>query len=85
MFISWVHCLIIFVCLSLDSFWPGSLLYMVTVLPAIWVAELAILDQKLAGDPQKCEANAFDSTFSIPGGVVRINDACFAGVLVPSA
>lgn len=28
------------------SFWPGSLLYMCTVLPAIWVAELNILEMK---------------------------------------
>ncbi|XP_031550110.1 transmembrane protein 26-like [Actinia tenebrosa] len=35
-------------------FWPGSFLYMCTVLPAIWVAELSILAEKEKQDPKEC-------------------------------
>ena len=53
------------------SIWPGSLLYMSTVLPAIWVAELAILDEKIASGVDNCELNAAKSDFSVGRGLVR--------------
>lgn len=54
------------------SIWPGSLFYMSTVLPAIWVAELAILDEKIASGVETCELNAAKSDFSVGRGLVRI-------------
>ena len=53
------------------SIWPGSLLYMATVLPAIWVAELAILDEKIASGVDNCEQNAAESDFTVGRGLVR--------------
>ena len=53
------------------SIWPGSLLYMATVLPAIWVAELAILDEKIAAGVDNCELNAAESDFTVGRGLVR--------------
>ena len=60
--------LIIF--LSAFSIWPGSLLYMTTVLPVIWVAELAILDEKIASGEENCTQNARESDFNVGRGLV---------------
>ncbi|KAL9954912.1 hypothetical protein ACROYT_G042498 [Oculina patagonica] len=52
--------------------WPGSLLYMLTVLPAIWVAELSILNEKVASGTDVCEVNAAKNDFAVGGGVIQI-------------
>lgn len=57
--------------MSYSSIWPGSLLYMTTVLPAIWVAELAILEEKTASGVDNCELIAAKSDFTIGRGLVR--------------
>lgn len=57
--------------MSYFSIWPGSLLYMTTVLPAIWVAELAILEEKIASGVDNCELNAAKSDFTVGRGLVR--------------
>lgn len=57
--------------MSYFSIWPGSLLYMTTVLPAIWVAELAILEEKTASGVDNCELIAAKSDFTIGRGLVR--------------
>jgi len=44
---------------------------MSTVLPAIWVAELGILDEKIASGVGDCEITAAKSDFSVGRGLVR--------------
>ncbi|EDO48561.1 predicted protein, partial [Nematostella vectensis] len=48
-------------------FWPSSLLYMATVLPSIWVAEMSILHAKQT-DPN-CESNSASTVYALGGGV----------------
>ena len=59
--------------MSCSSIWPGSLLYMLTVLPAIWVAELSILNAKIASGTNVCEVNAQKNDLQVGGGVVCNN------------
>lgn len=44
---------------------------MTTVLPAIWVAELGILNEKIASGVEDCEINASVRDFSVGRGLVR--------------
>ena len=48
------------------SIWPGSLLYMSTVLPVIWVAELKILNEKIAKGADNCTFEA-EQSISVSG------------------
>lgn len=48
------------------SIWPGSLLYMSTVLPVIWVAELKILNEKIAEGADNCTLDA-QKSISVSG------------------
>lgn len=62
--------------LLLCSFWPGSLFYMLTVLPVIWVAELKILEERIKGGRQQCELNAQNNTIEISGGGLVCTEVC---------
>ncbi|XP_032221725.2 transmembrane protein 26 [Nematostella vectensis] len=53
-------------------FWPSSLLYMATVLPSIWVAEMSILHAKQT-DPN-CESNSASTVYALGGGIVFKTD-----------
>ena len=60
-----------FVVLSFHtSFWPGSFFYIVTLLPAIWVAELKILDEKVQNGADTCESNALSYNHEVGNGLV---------------
>ena len=52
------------------SFWPGSFFYIVTLLPAIWVAELKILDEKVQNGADTCESNARSYNHEVGNGLV---------------
>lgn len=52
------------------SFWPGSFFYIVTLLPAIWVAELKILDEKVQNGADTCESNALSYNHEVGNGLV---------------
>jgi len=43
---------------------------MSTVLPAIWVAELAILEEKIASGVENCQSEAKASDFTVGRGLV---------------
>ena len=53
-----------------SSFWPGSLFYMLTVLPVIWVAELKVLNEKIAGGTQACEITTQNTVATLGNGLV---------------
>ena len=52
------------------SFWPGSFFYMVTLLPAIWVAELKILNEKVQNGADTCESVALSYNREVGNGLV---------------
>lgn len=52
-------------------FWPSSFLYMLTVIPAIWVAELAILNEKLKSGPKNCTLTA-EQNYDKFGGLITV-------------
>ncbi|XP_074630562.1 transmembrane protein 26-like [Acropora palmata] len=54
-------------------FWPGSFFYIVTLLPAIWVAELKILDEKVQNGADTCESNARSYNHEVGNGLIVIN------------
>lgn len=54
-------------------FWPGSFFYIVTVLPAIWVAELRILNEKIKDGANNCERNAETNYYQVGGGLIIIS------------
>ena len=58
------------VILLYSSFWPGSLFYMLTVLPVIWVAELKVLNEKIAGGTQACEITTQNTVATLGNGLV---------------
>lgn len=45
---------------------------MLTVLPAIWVAELKILNEKIEGGVDECQINAANQYYSVGSGLVCI-------------
>jgi len=45
---------------------------MLTVLPAIWVAELKILNEKIEGGAEECQLNALNQYYSVGSGLVCI-------------
>lgn len=49
---------------------------MLTVLPVIWVAELKILKERIAGGRQQCELNAQNNTIEISGGGLVCKEVC---------
>ncbi|KAK3755478.1 hypothetical protein QZH41_017631, partial [Actinostola sp. cb2023] len=62
-------------------FWPGSLLYMCTVLPVIWVAELNILDEKKRLNETVCElaAQSKVTRYTSIGPITLRNDSSGTG------
>ena len=71
-------CFFYYICLH-PSFWPGSFFYIVTVLPAIWVAELRILNEKIKDGADNCERNAETNYYQVGGGLVCSQHSIIAG------
>ena len=49
---------------------------MLTVLPVIWVAELKILNERIAGGAQQCELTAQNSSIETIGGGLVCTEVC---------
>lgn len=58
--------------------WPGSLLYMLTVLPVIWVAELKILNEKIKNGADECQSDASKTYSPLSGLNLRIDSGQLA-------
>lgn len=52
-------------------FWPSSFLYMSTLIPTIWVAELAILNEKLQSGPENCTLDT-EQNYDKIGGLITV-------------